>query len=69
MTARWKKRPDGSNWGEFGPDDQIGRLNYLTPQKVLEGIAEDAAKKTCVPTAHRETLREAAAKFAEALED
>lgn len=40
MTARWKKRPDGSNWGEFGPDDQIGRLNYLTPQKVLEGIAE-----------------------------
>jgi len=40
MTTRWKKRPDGSNWGDFGPDDQIGRLNLLTPQKVLEGIAE-----------------------------
>ena len=40
MTTRWKKRPEGSNWGDFGPDDQIGRLNYLTPQKVLEGIAE-----------------------------
>ncbi len=40
MTTRWKKRPDGSNWGDFGPDDQIGRLNLLTPKKVLEGIAE-----------------------------
>lgn len=40
MTARWKKRPEGSNWGEFGADDQIGRLNYLTPEKVLQGIAE-----------------------------
>ena len=30
MTARWKRRPEGSNWGDFGPDDQIGRLNLLT---------------------------------------
>jgi len=37
---RWKKRPEGSNWGDFGPDDQRGRLNLLTPQKVLQGIAE-----------------------------
>ncbi len=36
----WKNRPDGSNWGDFGADDQRGRLNLLTPQKVLEGIAE-----------------------------
>ncbi|MBU2531103.1 MAG: cyclase family protein [Alphaproteobacteria bacterium] len=40
MTKRWKKRPDGSNWGEFGDEDQTGRLNYLTPAKVLEGIRE-----------------------------
>ncbi len=40
MPKRWKNRPPGSNWGEFGPDDQLGRLNLLTPQKVLEGIAE-----------------------------
>ncbi len=40
MAARWKNRPDGSNWGDFGPDDQIGRLNFLTPEKVLQGIAE-----------------------------
>ena len=40
MTSRWRRRPKGSNWGDFGPDDQIGCLNYLTPKKVIEGIAE-----------------------------
>jgi kynurenine formamidase len=40
MSVRWKKRPEGSNWGDFGPDDQIGRLNLLTPEKVLQGIRE-----------------------------
>jgi hypothetical protein len=38
--ARWKQRPEGSNWGDYGPDDQLGRLNLLTPDKVLQGIAE-----------------------------
>jgi kynurenine formamidase len=37
---RWKRRPEGSNWGDFGDDDAIGRLNLVTPQKVLQGIAE-----------------------------
>jgi hypothetical protein len=43
---RWRKRPEGSNWGDFGPDDQIGRLNLITPERrraaaseVREGIA------------------------------
>ena len=40
MSRRWKQRPPGSNWGDFGADDQLGRLNLLTRQKVLEGIAE-----------------------------
>ena len=40
MTQRWKQRPPGSNWGEFGPDDQRGRMNYVTREKVLQGIAE-----------------------------
>src|SRR5437660_255792 len=40
MTTRWKYRPEGSNWGEFGPDDQRGRMNYVTREKVLQGIAE-----------------------------
>ncbi|MGQ0683446.1 cyclase family protein [Bradyrhizobium sp.] len=39
-TRRWAKRPPGSNWGDFGDDDQIGRLNLLTPQKVRQAIAE-----------------------------
>jgi hypothetical protein len=40
MTRRWKRRPDGSNWGDFGPDDQAGRLNLITAEKVRQGIAE-----------------------------
>jgi kynurenine formamidase len=47
MTSpRWTKRPEGANWGDFGPDDQIGRLNLITPARrraaaaeVREGIA------------------------------
>ena len=31
MTQRWKRRPEGSNWGDFGADDQLGRINLLTP--------------------------------------
>ena len=33
-------KPAGSNWGDFGADDQLGRLNLLTPEKVLQGVAE-----------------------------
>ena len=39
-TSRWKRRPEGSTWADWGEDDQLGRLNLLTPAKVLEGIAE-----------------------------
>jgi kynurenine formamidase len=39
-NPRWKNRPTGSNWGDFGPDDQAGRMNLLTPEKVKQGIAE-----------------------------
>jgi kynurenine formamidase len=37
---RWKRRPEGSNWGDFGEDDQIGRMNLLTPERRLSGVAE-----------------------------
>ena len=37
---RWKHRPEGSTWGDWGDDDQLGRLNLITPKKVIEGIAE-----------------------------
>ncbi|MEE7439844.1 MULTISPECIES: cyclase family protein [Methylobacterium] len=40
MTLRWTRRPECSTWGDFGPDDELGRLNLLTPEKVLQGVAE-----------------------------
>ena len=27
-----------SNWGKWGPDDEVGALNYLTPGEVMRGI-------------------------------
>ncbi|MDQ8032618.1 cyclase [Bordetella genomosp. 1] len=43
---RWKVRPPGSNWGDFGPDDQLGRLNLITDEVVLRGAREIRAGKT-----------------------
>lgn len=37
---RWKRRPEGSNWGDYGPDDQVGRLNMLTQQLRLRAFQE-----------------------------
>jgi hypothetical protein len=45
-NPRWKRRPDGSTWGEWGPDDERGRLNLLTPEVVLRGVAEVRTGKT-----------------------
>jgi kynurenine formamidase len=39
-NARWSQRPEGSTWGEFGADDQVGRLNLITPQMRKAAIAE-----------------------------
>ena len=39
-NPRWRNRPPGSNWGDWGHDDQVGRLNLLTPEKVRQGVAE-----------------------------
>jgi kynurenine formamidase len=40
VTKRWKQRPDGSTWGDWGDDDELGRINLLTREKVLEGVRE-----------------------------
>ena len=41
MSAkRWTRRPEDSTWGDYGADDQLGRMNELTPLKVKQGIAE-----------------------------
>lgn len=37
---RWNQRPEGSTWGDFGEEDQLGRVNLLTPAQVLKGIQE-----------------------------
>ena len=40
LSSRWIHRPPGSTWGDFGPDDQLGRLNLVTQEKVRQGVAE-----------------------------
>jgi kynurenine formamidase len=46
MTPRWKRRPEGSNWGDFGPDDQLGSMNLIGPEQVRKGLAEARLGKT-----------------------
>ncbi|MFZ0666061.1 MAG: cyclase family protein [Acidimicrobiales bacterium] len=40
MAKRWKRRPEGSTWGDWGDEDELGRINLITPEKVLEGVRE-----------------------------
>ena len=40
MAKRWKQRPEGSTWGDWGDDDELGRINLLTPEKVMQGVRE-----------------------------
>jgi kynurenine formamidase len=46
VTKRWKQRPPGSTWGDWGDDDELGRINLLTSEKVLEGVREVQAGVT-----------------------
>ena len=36
----WRQRPEGSTWGDFGPDDCLGRLNLVGRDQVLKGVGE-----------------------------
>lgn len=38
--SRWRNRPEGSTWGDFGPDDVLGRLNLIGREQVRNGVAE-----------------------------
>ena len=40
MGKNVKNRPPGSNWGDYGPDDVVGRLNELTSERVLVAAKE-----------------------------
>ena len=55
MTKRWTQRPEGSTWGDFGDDDELGRINLLTPEKVLEGVREVRARHHLLPEPARST--------------
>jgi kynurenine formamidase len=39
-TRRWSRRPEGSNWGDFGADDQLGSLNYITNETIRAAASE-----------------------------
>lgn len=40
INRRWSSRPANSTWGDWGLNDQLGRLNLITAEKVKQGIAE-----------------------------
>ncbi len=46
MAKRWTVRPEGSTWGDWGEDDQLGRLNLLTPERTLRAAAEIRTGRT-----------------------
>ena len=49
MARAWKNRPPGSNWGEFGDGDQLGRLNLLTEETTLAAAREiRVGKRFCL---------------------
>src|SRR5215208_680202 len=43
---RWMRRPVGSNWGDFGPDDELGRLNLIGPETIRKALREVRVGRT-----------------------
>ncbi|GAN75009.1 MULTISPECIES: cyclase family protein [Acidiphilium] len=39
-------KDDPKNWGRWGPDDEVGGLNFLTSQEVLRGVQSVKQGKT-----------------------
>ena len=39
-TQRWTHRPEGSTWGDWGADDQLGRINLIGPEQRRKAAAE-----------------------------
>ncbi len=46
MAKRWVKKPEGSTWGDWGEDDQLGRMNLVTPERRLRA-AEHIQEGLC----------------------
>ena len=66
-NPRWKIKPAGSTWGDFGPDDQLGRLNLVTPEKVKQGVAEVQRGAVASASRCRSTIRAAASSIRAAI--
>src|ERR1043166_737776 len=37
------------NWGKWGPNDELGTLNYITPETIAEGCRLASAGQTLGP--------------------
>ena len=46
-----KNGPHGNAWGRWGPDDQLGTLNFLTDDVVAKAVSD------CVKTGQRTSLK------------
>lgn len=46
MGKRWVNRPEGSTWGDWGADDQRGRMNLVTPER-RKKAAEEIKEGLC----------------------
>lgn len=46
-----KQGPHGNAWGRWGPDDQLGTLNYLTNDVVAKAATE------CIKAGQRVSLK------------
>ena len=42
-----------TNWGKWGPDDELGALNYLDAAEVLRGGAADQVRRGRSPCRSR----------------
>ena len=39
-----KKAEELKNWGKWGPDDELGVLNYITPQDIVNAVLSVCSK-------------------------
>lgn len=46
-----KSGPHGNAWGKWGPEDQLGTLNYLTDDTIAKAAQE------CIMTGQRVSLK------------
>lgn len=46
MSRRWEERPPDSTWGDWGEDDELGRLNLIGSEQVLAAVSEVKVGRT-----------------------